>query len=67
MSGIVYVAHRVDMAHGAVVSHLAHNLWMHVSLSGLSLNTNKSSHCFLKQESVPSLLSTGWFKEQIQA
>jgi len=29
-------------------------------------NTIKGTHCFLEQETLPSLLSTGWFHEQIQ-
>jgi len=27
----------------------------------------KGSSCFLKQNTLPSLLSTGWFREHIQA
>ena len=32
------------------------------SLSGVSLNPIKGSHCFLKQENLPPLISTGWFQ-----
>ena len=27
----------------------------------------KGHHCFLEQETLPSLLSTGWFHERIRA
>jgi len=30
-------------------------------------NPTKGSHCFIEQETVFSLLSTGWFQERIQA
>ena len=35
-------------------------------LSGVSLNLNKGSSCFLELKTFPSLLSTSWFKEWIQ-
>ena len=34
--------------------------------SVVSSNPNKGSHCFLEQETLPSLLSTGWFQERIR-
>ena len=30
-------------------------------------NPIKDPHCFLEQETLPLLLSTGWFQERIQA
>ena len=37
-------------------------------VAGLTCHrTVKGSHCFLEQETLPSLLSTGWFHEQIRA
>jgi len=32
---------------------------------GNASNAIKGSRCFLEQETLPSLLSTGWFQEQI--
>ena len=40
---------------------------VHRNQSVLSSNPIKGSHCFIEQESLPSLLSTGWFHEQIRA
>jgi len=37
------------------------------NLSGESLVTIKDSRCFLEQETLHSLRSTGWFQEQIWA
>ena len=34
--------------------------------SVVSSNPNKGSHSFLEQETLPSLLSTGWFQERIR-
>ena len=36
------------------------------SWSVMSSNPTKTSLCFLEQETVASLLSTGWFQKQIQ-
>jgi len=35
------------------------------NLSVMTLNPITSSHYFLEQETLPLLLSTGWFQEQI--
>jgi len=37
-----------------------------INWSVLHLNPIKISHCFFEQDTLPSLLSTGWFQEQIQ-
>ena len=41
--------------------------WYITSNSVLRMNPTKGSHCFLEQETLPSLLSTGWFQEWFQA
>ena len=33
----------------------------------LGSNLIKGPHCFLEQETLPLLLSTGWFQERIRA
>mgnify|MGYP006890232915 CR=1 FL=1 len=43
------------------VAHLTRN----VEVVGLS--RIKGPHCFLEQEALPLLLSTGWFQERIRA
>ena len=46
------------------VARLTRNPWMHVSRDFKPI---KCSRCFLEQETLPSLLSTGWFQERIRA
>jgi len=43
-----------------LVVRLTHNL------SNLSLKLIKASYCFIEQDTLPSLLSTGWLQEWIQ-
>ena len=40
--------------------------WVNASDSVVSLSPMKGSRCFLEQENLLSLLSTGWFQEQIR-
>ena len=42
------------------VAHLTRNVEV------VKSNPIKSPHCFLKQECLPLLLSTGWFQERIR-
>ena len=46
------------------LAHLTHDWWMSDSFE---FKPNQMlPYCFLEQKALPSLLSTGWFKEQIQ-
>jgi len=38
---------------------------LNINWSVMSSNPIKSSHCFLDQETLLSLLNTGWFQERI--
>ena len=44
-----------------LVAHLPHNVKV------VSSNPIKGSRCFLEQETLPLLLSTGWFQVRIRA
>ena len=40
--------------------------WVARSVYVVGSNTIKGSRCFLEQETLPVLLSTGWFRERIR-
>ena len=41
--------------------------WVARSVYVVGSNTIKGSRCFLEQETLPVLLSTGWFRERLRA
>ena len=62
-----YFEQRLTYQWGSVaqwVARLTRKQWMPVSRE---FEPIKGLHCFLEQEILPLLLSTGWFQEGIQA
>ena len=53
------------MLHTATMAQWVARLTRNVEVMGSS--PIKGPHCFLEQESLPLLFSTGWFQERIRA